>query len=507
MTSPTDDVLGPGAPTPPIPIEGGAADATSYLPANAAVLGDALLDRLRATGAEVVLDEARLGEASRDWWPAAMIWATEGKVPARAGAVVRPTSAEQVAAILKACNDAGVPVTPAAGRSSVCGSAIPLHGGVVLDLCSLSGIVGVDDTSLTVEVLPGTFGDHFEADLQREHGLTVGHWPQSMALSTVGGWLACRGAGQYSTRYGKIEDIVVGLEVALADGTIIRTGGAPRAAAGPDLNQVFVGSEGTLGVITRAWLKAHPAPSHQRQAAWGFSSFEDGLEVCRRILRRGATPAVLRLYDDIEGERNFETGEGVHPLLVMDEGDATLIDAVMSIIEEECAGATVLDTALVDRWMGHRNDVSALEKLIGGGLVVDTMEISGPWASLPGIYTGALEAIRSVQGTLAASCHQSHAYTDGACLYFTFAGKVEPEQRDTFYAAVWDAGTRAVLEGGGALSHHHGVGLNRSRFMAEALGPAFEVLVALKGALDPNGVLNPGKLGLPDPFGPAGWPA
>ena len=159
-----------------------------------------------------------------------------------------------------------------------------------------------------------------------------------MDLSTVGGWLACRGAGQYSTRYGKIEDIVVGLDVALADGRTITTGGAPRAATGPDLTQLFVGSEGTLGVITGARLRLHPAPPAERRAAFGFASFADGLDACRRILHRGATPAVLRLYDTVEGERNFQTGEH-HPLLVLDEGDAALVDAVMAIVKEECAGA------------------------------------------------------------------------------------------------------------------------------------------------------------------------
>ena len=153
-----------------------------------------------------------------------------------------------------------MPLTAAGGRSGVCGSSVPLFGGVVLDLTAMSGIVGVDDTSLVVDVLPGTFGDLFEAQLQADHGLTVGHWPQSMTLATVGGWLACRGAGQYSTRYGKIEDIVVGLDVVLADGSLIHTGGQPRQAVGPDLTQLFVGSEGTLGIIVGARLKAHPRP-------------------------------------------------------------------------------------------------------------------------------------------------------------------------------------------------------------------------------------------------------
>src|SRR5262249_31491618 len=222
--------------------------------------------------------------------------------------------------------------------------------------------VNIDRTSLVADVLPGSFGDVLEDALRADYGVTLGHWPQSMALSTVGGWLACRSAGQYSNRYGKIEDIVVGLEVALADGRLIRTGGAPRAAVGPDLNQVFVGSEGTLGVITEAWLRVHPLPQAERRAAFGFSSFADGLDAWRRIVQRGALPAVLRLYDDRESARNFST-EAVHVLLVLDEGDDALLDGVMNVVHDECAGggATSLDTALVEQWMGHRNDVAALE--------------------------------------------------------------------------------------------------------------------------------------------------
>ena len=166
-----------------------------------------------------------------------------------------------------------------------------------------------------------------------------------------------------------------------------------------------------------------------------------------------------------------------------------------------------LPDELVERWLGHRNDVSALEALISKGYVVDTMEIAARWRDLPAIYTAATEAIAGVEHTLIASAHQSHSYSDGACLYFTFAGQPPADQRDAFYRAAWDAGTRAVLEHGGALSHHHGVGLNRSRFMREALGDAFDVLVAAKRALDPQGILNPGKLGLPSPFGPSpAWP-
>ncbi len=285
-----------------------------------------------------VADQVRV-DAGRDWWPLSAVWAVDGTAPALPAAVARPVDASGVAVVLETCHRAGVPVTPFAGASGVCGGSIPIFGGVSLDLTRLNGILEVDDASLLVDVKAGTFGQPFEDTLRSEHSLTLGHWPQSMALSTVGGWIACRSAGQYSTRYGKVEDMVVGLEVALADGRLIRTGGtAPRAATGPDLTQLFVGSEGTLGVITAARLRAHPMPPAERQAAYGFQEFELGLDVCRRILRRGATPAVLRLYDHSESARNFEV-ETKAALIVIDEGDPALIDAVMTVVADECRDA------------------------------------------------------------------------------------------------------------------------------------------------------------------------
>ncbi|HEY4377292.1 MAG TPA: FAD-binding oxidoreductase, partial [Acidimicrobiales bacterium] len=354
---------GPGAPTAPIALTGGAAHATSHLPAPEP-LAAGFADRLRAACSEVIDDPGALAEASRDWWPLAMIWATEGQVGGLAQLVARPADTTEVAAVVALCNEAGVPVTAAGGRSSVVGGAVPVHGGVVLDLTRLSGIVGVDTTSMVVEVRAGTFGDAFEAELQAAHGVTVGHWPQSMTLSTVGGWLACRGAGQLSNRYGKIEDIVVGLEVVLADGQVVRTGGQPRQAVGPDLNQLFVGSEGTLGVITAAWLQAHPVPTHTARAVYGFPTFAAALDAMRRTTQRGARPAVLRLYDEIESQRSFQTDGAVHVLLAHDEGDEGLVEAGMAVLAEECAAAKPLDDGLVDHWFGHRNDVSALEALI-----------------------------------------------------------------------------------------------------------------------------------------------
>jgi alkyldihydroxyacetonephosphate synthase len=497
-----------GEPTPPIEFgDAGAAGATAHLAARHVEIPDAVLTRLRSACATVSTEPASLGEASRDWWPLAMVWALDDQVGARAAAVARPTSVEEIQAVLRVCRDADVPVTAAAGRSGVCGASVPVHGGLVLDLCGMHGIVAVDATSMVLDVAAGTFGDVLEDELRSAHGVTVGHWPQSVGLSTVGGWLACRSAGQYSTRYGKIEDLVVGLDVVLADGRVVHTGGPPRAAVGPDLTQVFVGSEGTLGVITGARLRVHPAPPAERRAAFGFPSFAAGLDACRQIVQRGATPAVLRLYDAAEGARSFQTAADVHPLLVLDEGDPTLIDAVLDVVAQACRDADRLDDELVGRWLEHRNDVSALQALVARGYVVDTMEIAARWADLPAIYDAGTDALRALDATVAATAHQSHAYTDGACLYFTFAGQPAPDTREAYYRAAWDTATRAVLARGGALSHHHGVGLNRARFVGEALGEGATVLADLKAALDPRGILNPGKLGLPSPFGPSpAWP-
>ena len=482
-------------PTEPIEFVGAADDIVSRFAGNNDLNAAALA--ALSTICPTSTDAQSTAEHGRDWWPLAMHWALQGKTPRRAGAVCTPTNSAQVAAIVAVCNAHDLPLTVAGGRSGVCGSSVPLYGGVVLDVTAMQGIVSVDTVSGIVEVLPGTFGPDFENELQSKYQLTVGHFPQSFDISTVGGWVACRGAGQYSTRYGKIEDMVVGLEIVLANGDIVRTGGAPAAAIGPDLTSLFVGSEGTLGVITKVWLRAHPVAQFQARAAYVFPSFADGMHACRDSVRNGATPAVLRLYDEIESKRSHGLDGTQCTLLVLDEGDERLVKATLDIVRE-CAISNrgrVGDVELVEKWLHHRNDTSGLQALTRKGYIVDTMEVSAPWSKLESIFNDVRTAFMSAVGARSASCHLSHSYLDGACLYFTFAGDKTDAVEDN-YIAMWNAGQRAAIACGASVSHHHGIGINRARFMQESLGNAMQLLQGLKDTLDPKDLLNPGKIGL-----------
>jgi alkyldihydroxyacetonephosphate synthase len=364
--------------------------------------------------------------------------------------------------------------------------------------------------------LAGTFGP----DLEREvaiPGLTVGHFPQSFDISTVGGWVACLGAGQFSTRYGKIDEMVVGLEVVLADGSVIRTGGAPAAAHGPDITSMFVGSEGTLGIITRVWLRAHDIAPIRRKAAYSFPSFAAGAKAMREAVRADATPAVLRLYDATESQRSHG-GDGMNcTLIVLDDGVQEIVDATLRVVDR-CAranGGTDCSVERVDHWLAHRNDTSGLQALTKKGFVIDTMEVAVAWAEIDAVYDNVCTKTSAVAGARSVSAHISHSYLDGACIYFTFVGQISSrditdastDEHQALYLAMWDAAQRAALNAGGNLSHHHGVGLNRGRFMRESMGEAFNVLVAMKQALDPQDLLNPGKLGLPTQRGTLPWPA
>jgi alkyldihydroxyacetonephosphate synthase len=472
----------------------------NHYPPGVLVASDAapgvLLDELTKIGVSFDVSTGERAEHARDWWPRLIPEVARGHVENWPSVVVRAHCTSDVSATLRLAQEHHVSVTAQGGRSGVVGGAVPAPGAIALDLTGLDEVIALDTVSSTVRVQAGVFGPDLERFVQGL-GYTVGHFPQSFDLATVGGWIACRGAGQYSNRYGKIEDMVRALTVVLASGEVVTLGGhGPRQAVGPDLLQLFIGSEGTLGIITEATLLVHAiAPSEQR-GAYSFATFHEGMEACRRVVQRDAHPAVLRLYDEVESKRNFEV-DGC-ALIVLDEGDALFVESTMQIVREECTGATSLEPSYVERWLERRNDVSALAPLWERGYVVDTIEVSGPWAILESLRERVSGALAANEGMANVSVHQSHAYLDGACLYFTFAGQPDTDPT-TFYRRAWDDAMNEVLRVGGAISHHHGVGRARARFVADALGSAFTILEGAKAQLDPHHILNPGVLGLGGP--------
>jgi alkyldihydroxyacetonephosphate synthase len=459
-------------------------------------LSGALIDDLNDAGIDYATGDDERAEHGRDWWPLTIGGVANGLVPSWPGIVIRPHTTEQVSRVLASASANGVCVTAQGGRSSVVGGALPSPGAIALDMTGLDAIREIDTVSGLVSVEAGVFGPELEKAVG-EVGWTVGHFPQSFELATVGGWIACRGAGQFSNRYGKIEDIVRSLTVVLANGDVLEVGGhAPRKAVGPDLMALFVGSEGTLGVITRATLVMHPVAEMRHSMAYGFTTFEEGLEACRRILQCDARPAVLRLYDEVESKRSFD--EDQCALIVLDEGAPSLVDATMAIVDAQCRDAAALDPSLVSTWLEHRNDVGALAPLWERGFVVDTIEVAGSWSTLALMHKNVIAALRELPDLSVASVHQSHAYLDGACLYFTFAGRPQSDPT-AFYRAAWDTVTQQVMASGGAISHHHGVGRNRARFVSNALGDEYHLLASIKKLLDPHDILNPGVLGIGGP--------
>ncbi len=455
-------------------------------------LASAVIQELSMAGLTVDTSTIERANHARDWWPRLIPEVAAGRVENWPGAVVTATSTPDVQAALRIAAAHHLAVTAQGGRSSVVGGAVPAQGGIALDVTGMNQILDLDEISGTVRVEVGVFGPDLEEFLHA-HDLTIGHFPQSFDLATVGGWIASRGAGQLSNRYGTIDDLVRALTVVLASGEVVHLGGrGPREALGPELARLFIGSEGAFGVITEATLLVRRRAHYDQRRAYSFSTFGVGLDACRRILQRGARPAVLRLYDESESARHFDLSDCA--LIVLDEGDAHLVDATMAVVDEECTAAEPRESALVGRWLERRNDVGALAPLWERGVVVDTIEVAGPWSILSTLHQRVSDALGALEGMYVASVHQSHAYDDGACLYFTFAG--HSSDPDAFYRRAWDVAMDEVLDLGGAISHHHGVGRNRARFVERALGDSFGLLVDLKNLLDPEGIMNPGVLGL-----------
>jgi alkyldihydroxyacetonephosphate synthase len=452
-----------------------------------------------ALGERVLTDADTLDAHRYDYWALAELHEMLGRGAPRPKAVVRAASTEDVAQTLRICRAERVPVIPFGAASGCVGGIQGDPDSIVLNTRGLDGLVRLDDRNLTATFRSGTMGIEAEKRVQQD-GLTIGHWPQSIEVSTVGGWVATRAAGQYSTAYGSIEDVVLALEVVLPDGSVLRTRETPRASAGPDLRQIFMGSEGTLGVITEVTFSLRPLPEASRGQAFHFATFDEGLEAIRRIMRVGWRPPVVRLLDHQESKRTFAEWcpEGRSLLLMIHEGPATAVTAQLEAVADLCreTGGKETDVAPVDHWLEHRNQVPSWREMAEQGWVVDTIEVGCTWDLAPRLYDEVTRSLREVPGVIVASSHSSHSYRSGTCLYFTFAARLEDRERmPDIYRECWERTMRSSLAVGSGISHHHGIGRVRRDWLVHEVGdPGIAVLRALKHALDPDGMFNPGVL-------------
>jgi alkyldihydroxyacetonephosphate synthase len=425
-------------------------------------------------------------------------------------AVVTPDSHEQICEILAICTERTIAVVPFGGGTSVVGGLQPRRAGfagvIALDTRRLDRLLALDEESRTATVEPGLRGPEAE-ELLGGRGYTIGHHPQSFEYATLGGFAAARSSGQASAGYGRFDERVVGLKVATPNGTI-ELGRAPKSAAGPDLRQLFLGSEGALGVITSLTVEVKPAPAVKIYEGWRLASFADGAAALRRLIQDGPVPTVLRLSDEAETALNLArpteigTNGGAGGCLAITGYEGTEGD-----VHARRAGATdilhaagaELDTAAGESWAhGRYRGPYLRDALLDAGALVETLETATFWSGIPRLYGAVGKALRdalSTEGTPpVVLCHISHVYPSGASLYFTIAAAQADDPLAQWHRAK-TAASDAIIEAGGSITHHHGVGVDHRDHYEREVGPlAIAVLHSVKATLDPVGILNPGVL-------------
>ncbi len=428
------------------------------------------------------------------------VW--RGDDVARPGVVVQPACTDDVAAVLRFAHAHAIPVMPFGLGSGVCEGIAPTRAVILVDMSEMNRIRDIDGTNLLASFDAGVNGLVAEQAVAKR-GLTIGHWPQSIAISSVGGWVSTRAAGQFSTAYGNIEDIVYSIEAVLPNGDVVHLGKAPRAAAGPDLRHVLMGAEGTMGIVTGVTLSLRRAPETRALTAFYADDMVDGFEAQRQIIQADWRPPVMRQYDGPEVRRNFPDHQrGDSPLLLMvHEGPASRVAAEVEAVTAIAtrAGLAPAPTEVVELWLERRNHVPEWRHLFELGLIADTIEVSARWTDIQTVYDDVVASLLEIDGVLNASAHSSHVYRSGLNLYFTVvAAQRDRERAEQTYRECWRRTMEATASGGGGIAHHHGVGRLRKPYLARELGDAgVGLLRAVKAAVDPNGIMNPGNL-IPD---------
>ncbi|MFC8569685.1 FAD-binding oxidoreductase [Streptomyces sp. NPDC057245] len=426
-------------------------------------------------------------------------------------AVVLPDGHDEVLAVLEACAEHGLTVVPFGGGTSVVGGLAPRPGGafVALDLRRMNRLLELDEVSRTARLQPGLRAPEAEA-LLAEHGHTLGHFPQSYEWATVGGFAATRSSGQASAGHGRFDEMVLGLTLATPAGTLV-TGSAPRSAAGPDLRQLVLGSEGAFGVVTSVTVRVRPAPAVRRYEGWRFASFDAGAAALRRLAQDGPLPTVLRLSDETETLVGLAQPDAVGAAL--DQPDAGCLAVVGFEGTEQdtayrregaaavlrAAGGTFAGDEPGERWAHGRYAAPYLrDSLLDAGALAETLETATYWSRVPALYSAvrdALTATLTEAGTPPlVMCHISHVYENGASLYFTVVC-ARGEDPVAHWARAKHAASEAILAAGGTITHHHGVGTDHRDWYVREAGPlGVQALRAVKRSLDPAGLLNPGVL-------------
>ena len=437
-----------------------------------------------------------------------------GDATAAPDLVLLPDTHEQVLELLRVCSERRIAAVPFGGGSSVVGGLDPAASGysglVALDTRRLDALLELDDESRLAVLEPGLRGPEAEA-LLSERGYTIGHFPQSFEYATLGGFAAARSSGQASAGYGRFDELVVGLRVATPSGTL-SLGRAPKSAAGPDLRQLMLGSEGAFGVITSLSVAIHPAPAARVYDGWRFASFGDGTAALRRLAQDGPLPTVLRLSDETETALNLarpaeiggDSASGGCLAIAGYEGTPEDVEARRAAVGRVLHdGGGTEEPGAGESWEhGRYRGPYLRDALLDAGALVETLETVTFWSRVPALYEAVSSALRdslTAQGTPpVVLCHVSHVYPTGASLYFTVAS-AQAEDAVAQWLTAKAAASDAILAAGGSISHHHGVGTDHRDWYEREIGPlGVDLLRAVKATLDPAGIMNPGVL-LPVP--------
>lgn len=442
---------------------------------------------------------------STDWSWMPQMWLDRGQPLSTPDYIVHPGSAAEISEILKIANNYRLPVIPYGGGSGTQGGALPTYGGIIVDTKRLNKIIEIDEKSLTVTAEAGIIGTQLEWALN-EKGLTLPHYAASSNCATLGGYLAPRGTGTISTKYGKAEDMVLSMEVVLPNGDIIRTPPVPQHASGPDFFRLFLGAEGTFGIITEATMQVDYLPESRLLRALLFDDLSNAIEAGRLMMTRRLNPLVIRLYDPnstvtrIRKILGYEL-EGAYMVLGFD-GDADLAALQEKKALEICKalGSRDLGREPGEKWWNHRYDFYYPPQSLKLPWMYGTTETITTYDKIENLYWAVKTAVETTYADWNVSFigHFSHWFHWGVMLYSRFIIEEPPQDAQEalwLHNRVWNTAMTAVLQNGGMINEHHGVGLKLARYMRRQYGPAWSYLQTLKKATDPNGIMNPGKVG------------